>query len=261
MFLFLCFCVIIPCTWGDTVSLLVSDYDGTFANSINNIELNCKMISRFLGFGNHFVLSSGRSYNSLLKKVNEFGIPYSYLACADGCFLFDKYGKKLMSHSMDHGAVSQLAELKKLAPKSRVDYTYERDYDEIYDSTKPMASVSIVISDNDVTPAFLNRYLELKEQNPEYDYISYGFEGTSYYMIKSKGVSKSSPIEFLKEKLFIPSDEIFTVGDGLNDMEMIRDYNGFVIGNEQTLHDVALGEYPSVWQLANDIMLKKVKRR
>jgi hypothetical protein len=68
MFLFLCFCVIIPCTWGDTVSLLVSDYDGTFANSINNIELNCKMISRFLGFGNHFVLSSGRSYNSLLKR-------------------------------------------------------------------------------------------------------------------------------------------------------------------------------------------------
>lgn len=243
------------------MSMLISDYDGTFANSERNISLNSEAISRYLSEGNTFVLSSGRSYTSLLNKVKEHNIPYSFLACADGSYLFDQEGNLLLSHRMSHDAVEQVDELKHLTDFGRVDYTYEREYSEEYNPEKPISSLSFVIDDININSKFVQKFLELKEQNPQYDYFAYGYNGTSYYMIKAKGISKSSPIEHLQKRLRIPKTEIYTVGDGLNDLEMIRDYNGFVIGDEKALQEVALAKYDSVYSLVDDIAKKKVKRR
>lgn len=243
------------------MSILFSDYDGTFANKPENIKINCDKIRDYMSMGNIFVLSSGRSFNSLIQKTEEYKIPYDYLACCDGSYLFDKNDNLLMSHKMSHDAVSQVYDLRDLAICDRVDYTYEKDYSIVYDSDKDIASISIVLDNLDRTDAFVEKFLQLKKEHPEYDYVVYGFNNISYYMIKAKGISKSSPIEFLKEKLDIPKSEIFTVGDGLNDLEMIRDYNGFMIGNEKELEDIALGKYDSVYGLVDDIIKKKVKRR
>lgn len=243
------------------MSMLFSDYDGTFANTIENISINCDAVANYMRRGNVFVLSSGRSFESLFRKTIEHNIPYDYLACADGCYLFDKNGKLLLSHQVSHDSVSQVRELEDLAHFDRIDYTYERDYSVVYDSKENIASISFVIKDKNVNSLFLKRFNELKMENPQYDYVVYGFEDTSYYMIKAKGISKSAPIDYLKDKLMVPRKEIFTVGDGINDMEMIRDYNGFMIGSKKELYDVALDKYDSVHELVNDIMNKKVKRR
>ena len=52
-----------------------------------------------------------------------------------------------------------------------------------------------------------------------------------YLCIKSKGVSKSKSIEFLKDYLNIKKEDIFVIGDSDNDYEMIRDYNGVCVNN------------------------------
>lgn len=80
-------------------------------------------------------------------------------------------------------------------------------------------------------------------------------------MVKCKGLSKSSPINFLRNKLSIPRDEIYTIGDNLNDLEMISDFNGFAISDNETLQKISLGKYDSVHGLAEDILNRKVKRR
>ena len=49
--------------------LLVSDYDGTYSNNDDSIYLNNEAIEKFMKDGNTFVLSSGRSYTSLLKET------------------------------------------------------------------------------------------------------------------------------------------------------------------------------------------------
>ena len=243
------------------MSMLFSDYDGTFANTTKNISINCDAVANYMKRGNVFVLSSGRSFNSLFKKTIEHNIPYDYLACADGSYLFDKNGNLLLSHYVSHDAVSQVRELEDLAKFDRIDYTYERDYSVVYDNNEKIASISFVIKDKNINSKLNKRFLELKRENPQYDYVVYGFEDISYYMIKAKGISKSAPIAYLEDKLMVPKREIFTVGDGINDLEMIRDYNGFMIGDRIVLYDVALGKYDSVFGLVDDIINKKVKRR
>ena len=42
---------------------------------------------------------------------------------------------------------------------------------------------------------------------------------------------------------------------------MIRDYNGYIVGNREELESIALNRYNAVYELVNDIEKQKVKRR
>lgn len=243
------------------MSMLVSDFDGTYDKGERSINLNSYAINGLLSTGHTFVLSSGRSYESLSRKTRINSIPYSYLGCADGNFLFDSEGNLLQGFFMSHEIVDKLQKLKNVATYERIDYTYEREYSTTYKPNEKLGSISFVIKESNATDEFKAEYNRLKKENPDYNFMPYEYNGTVYYMIRPKGISKSSPIIYLQDKLQIPSSEIFTIGDGLNDLEMIRDYNGFVIGGNEELHKVALGEYHSVHALADDIAKKKVKRR
>lgn len=243
------------------MSMLVSDYDGTYANGERNINLNSYAINGLLSTGHTFVLSSGRSYESLLRKTRINSIPYSYLGCADGNFLFDSEGNLLQGFFMSHEIVDKIQKLKNVGAYERIDYTYEREYSTTYKPNEELGSISFVIKKSKITDELLREYNKLKEENPDYNFMPYSYDDTMYFMIRPKGISKSSPIIYLQNQLQIPTSEIFTIGDGDNDLEMIRDYNGFVIGSNERLHEVALGEYHSVHDLADDIAKKRVKRR
>lgn len=243
------------------MSILISDYDGTFANGESNIRMNCQVIHSFLKDGNMFVLSSGRSYDSLLRKVRDYGIPYSYLATADGSYLFDSNGNLLLSHKVSHDIVERVIQLKNMSNCKRMDYAYEREYSSFYKEKENFSSVSLVIDRQDITSSFVETFSTLKKENTAYDYCIYGYEDEFYFMVKARGISKSSPILYLQKKLLIPKEEIYTVGDNLNDLEMIRDFNGFVIGDNEDLFKEALDRYDSVHSLVGDIAKKKVKRR
>jgi Cof subfamily protein (haloacid dehalogenase superfamily) len=47
-----------------------------------------------------------------------------------------------------------------------------------------------------------------------------------YYEIMNKDADKVKGVDFLKDYLKIPKENIFTFGDALNDLEMIKSYNG-----------------------------------
>ena len=83
------------------MKLLVSDYDGTLFTDERNMKINVKRIEEFVKEGNLFMLSSGRSFESLMGKVEEHNIPISYLATEDGSHLFDKKGTLLHEELLD----------------------------------------------------------------------------------------------------------------------------------------------------------------
>ncbi|MBD9149351.1 MAG: hypothetical protein EGQ14_00750, partial [Spirochaetia bacterium] len=79
--------------------LLVSDYDGTFKNDKDgSIKANIDEVSKFMSNGNIFTLASARSYNSLIRQVNRYNIPYDYLICNNGGVVYDKNGNIIFFH-------------------------------------------------------------------------------------------------------------------------------------------------------------------
>lgn len=243
------------------MKLLVSDYDGTFETGRLSPYINVNSIRRFMDAGNVFALSSGRSYTSLKLVAEKYNIPYDYLATCDGSLLFDKDGNNLMFNTMSSKVIGDLQELIGLNLHKKVNFTHEKEYDTFHSDDMRLASIAFFIDEGKITSKFKRLYQELKEKHPELDFFVYNWYEEYYYMIKPKNVTKSTTVGKLGRILQIPKEEIYTVGDNTNDIEMIRDYNGFMIGNCEKLEPVALKRYSSVRRLVKDIMNEKALKR
>ncbi len=243
------------------MKMLVSDFDGTFATSEDDIKINCELLRKYIARGNIFVLSSGRSLKSLKNKVETYNIPYNYLATCDGNFLFDSNDNLIMADVMKHDILDKLEDLKKIKIYDRIDYAYSDNYSSTYYPDREIGSVTAVIRDENITDEFIKEYNKLKNENENYDFLVYGFNGTTFYVAKTKNNNKSTPVKFLERKLKLAIKDIYTVGDNLNDIEMIHDYNGYVIGNNDEVIKHAVAKYNAVHELINDINKRKVLKR
>lgn len=242
------------------MKLLVSDFDNTFSTSINDIKINCIEIAKFMGEGNVFALSSGRSYVSLLNVVRKYGIPHNYLTCFDGISLYDNNEKLLCKYEMDRKIVDSLYLLKKYDIHKTIYYVYGNDYVE-KKMNLPISSISIPVNINKVTDEFLLEFEKIKINNPYYNFTSYIYGDYIYFAIKPKGVNKATGVEDLRKMLNIDYNDVYTVGDSLNDLEMIREYNGYAIGDNKEINKASVDNYKNVYTLVRDIKSEKIKRR
>ena len=75
--------------------------------------------------------------------------------------------------------------------------------------------------------------------------------------IISQDTNKSNAIKVLSHNLNIDKSQIYTIGDSYNDINMIKDYNGFCMKNSITeLKSISQKEYTSVSNLVMDILEK-----
>lgn len=243
------------------MNLLVSDYDGTFATNEKDIQLNRKMIERFIKNGNKFLLSSGRSLKSLKEQVIMYKIPYNYLGVSDGNFMYDEKDNLIMQNYMSSDIISEIEELLQLGIYIQIQYTYSRENSLSMKDDEELGSIAFVIERDKITEEFLELYRRVEKENPKYQYDVYSYKDIFYYMIRPKGINKSSPIIHLEHTLHIPKSKIYTIGDNINDIEMIRDYNGFMIGDNGSVRKEALRKYNAVHELINDINNNKVLKR
>ena len=83
----------------------------------------------------------------------------------------------------------------------------------------------------------------------------------SYYVTKnsveiiSNETNKSNAINLLINKLNLLKEDVYTIGDGYSDIEMIKNFNGYAMVNSiEELNQVALKKYRSVSDLINEIL-------
>ncbi len=118
----------------------------------------------------------------------------------------------------------------------------------------------------DITSCNLNKiHTQYKERNEAMcikDNINkkYSAYVNSYFVpinaveIISNKTNKSSAISLIINKLNIKKENVYTIGDGYNDIDMIRDYNGYCMENSvKELEQIAKSKVSSVSDLINNI--------
>lgn len=102
------------------------------------------------------------------------------------------------------------------------------------------------------------------EENPQFDIEIenicrlYGlvlktFDNKEFYLCR-KDISKSTTIRYISRKEFVSESNIYTIGDHLNDMEMIQDFNGYTVPNGlPEVKEVAIDVVDSVASLVKTI--------
>ena len=195
------------------MKLLASDYDGTLNTDIKNLRVNINYIKKFRKNGHKFMIITGRSFNSIKAQIETFNIPYDYLSCNDGAVLFDTEDNALF---VDYLMAKDIEIL-----LGRISSLYITSKLELYGMYGKTESLNNVIEISVRTKPFTNKEPLFNLLN-EYE-LSVIKVLNSYYIENIGGKSRS--IKYLSEKENF--DEIITVGDSKNDIEMLRDYNGY----------------------------------
>ncbi len=206
--------------------ILISDYDGTFYQNDIDIKKNIDKVNEFRTLDNLFVLATGRSYVDLKQKIDKYEIPYDYLILNHGALLLSKDLEIIKVFTLDKELVDSILE-----------YANNKD---IYDVILISAFDKNVTDTLNIVKIMLKIYsydkaLEVKNYiDKSYTNIrSYLVRDEEHYLVEvvSNKASKSFMIEKILEKEKILKKNVFTIGDGINDIDMIKKYNGYRVEN------------------------------
>ena len=207
--------------------ILISDYDGTFYQNDLDIKKNIDKVTEFRTLGNLFVLATGRSYVDLKIMIDKYKIPYDYLILNHGALLLSKNLEILNVFILDKELVVSVLE-------------YANNNKDIYDVVLIDVFKKKVTDTSNVVKIMLKLYsydnaLDVKKYIDErYTNIKCYYEKEdNHYLVEivSSKASKSLMIEKILLREEIKKDNVFTIGDGVNDIDMIRNFNGYRVIN------------------------------
>ena len=209
------------------MKLLATDYDGTLYTDRSNLILNMKAINNFMSNGNKFAIITGRCYTSIKKEIEHYNIKYDYLACNNGLIVFDNKDNIINSSILSLEDLNILYDIATNFPGVKDIELYS-----FYDSTYSFRDV-------------LEVYIKFKNINyaKEYKkYIESILPNISCYnslnkLFISNNITKADAVAFIQQFNNINHNNIYTVGDNTNDLEMLEQYNGHKM----------LFSYPSLW--------------
>lgn len=230
------------------MKVLVSDFDGTLFKTEEEIEKNKEAIDHFRKAGNLFVIATGRRLSYLLKDINRWNIPFDYLICNDGAMIFDKNLNCLDNRNIPKACNQKIIDLI-LTEDDQLEWYLDDGIHYTKDPNVSVNKVIIKIQKNKLEEKLLEK---LTREIPEI----HGYVSNHWINLISKDANKSRGIARLISLLFLGKEVVYTVGDNINDREMLKDYHGYVM---QTASEQLSSEYPrvtSVFQLIEEIMRK-----
>ena len=195
------------------MKLLVSDYDDTIEISplFKGTYIPRGTISNIRDLihdGNKFMIATSRPYDSIMKEVKGYNIPYSFISTLNGCVVHDDKNKVVFSKGTCDLNVAELYKL----------YSCIENIEEIKDKDKVLYYI------------FRTKLLK----NPEKlfdDLKNNGFDVQSRFLRTYNFVHPSSnkidSIKAVQELLGIADNNIITVGESKADLEMIKAYYSY----------------------------------
>lgn len=202
------------------MKIIVSDFDATFFNKY--YKENIEVANKFMADGNIFIIATGRNFKSITDELNKVNFKCNYYICKDGSAIYDANYNLLYRKDMDLDLSKELYDLLKSKDlKVYVDDTINY----ITDSNVSANAIIAKIDDREKDKVILEEILA--------NYDVYGYLSRNWINIVDSSNSKSNAIKYLIDNNYIDG-EVYTIGDAINDKEMINDYKGFVM-RENTL--------------------------
>lgn len=214
------------------MKILISDFDHTFYTS--EYQQNIKVIQKFVANGNQFVIATGRNLNQLMKDIKEYKIPISYYICNDGAVIYDHTFQLLYQKNIDLNTVKTLCQRLKQEPHIFTDIMIDQNGEYIKNIDE--SANKIIARPINV----LKAQAWWKEQSKHFPNIK-GYFSMFWLNVIDCNVNKGNAIQLLQQKNRWKKEDIYTVGDDQNDIDMIQMYQGYVIkGASKQLQLVAI---------------------
>ena len=229
--------------------ILVSDYDQTLYLNDEDMERNKENIRKFREKGNKFVIATGRSFLDFKKKVHLYNFEYDHVILNHGGTILDKNDNIIASYFIDEKIVDDIKNILQLQEsiksfccselESRVDFTDNN-------LTKIHVKYNTKEKAMDITKAIHDKFS---------NYVNLYRVSENTIEIISNRTNKSNAIKLLLDKLHMSKTNVYTIGDGYSDIDMIRQFKGYAMEDSvEELKKYAIEEVKSVSDLIEKIM-------
>ncbi|MBR2247495.1 MAG: HAD family phosphatase [Bacilli bacterium] len=225
------------------MKILASDFDKTlYIDDEDKLKRNVEAIRNFIINGNLFCIITGRNYSDLKGLLNKYNIPYSYLICQDGAKIYNNMDYCINTVPLDSDVVNEICDL--LDSK---DYPYYLD-DGYNITTNRDDCVKIVVECNDEVMG--KNIIESIRNNVDV----YIYKSNRHVNIVSKDVNKSNSLNKLIELEKLNRNDIYVIGDDINDVEMLKDFKGAVMrGHSDSLDNTDKKEYNYLYEYIEEL--------
>lgn len=226
--------------------LIGLDMDGTLLNSKHEVTLNTqKALAECMEKGIKVVLASGRLWESMYAFTKHLGLVDEYVSLNGAVITSPKDRKKVFKFSIQkeeyYYLLEQLRDIKMPVYVFDMDRYYTQKNWEDKESIEEISGMKTEILEDFSLIQYPTKILlsynnedEVKEltqriKHPDYKLIRTGF---NYIEIVRKDVSKGEALHWLAQKYGFKKQEILTIGDSENDIEMISYAGlGIAMGN------------------------------
>ena len=221
--------------------MLVSDYDDTL-----NIEKekNLKYIKMFMK-SNIFVIATGRSCISIKQrlKLDMKGLTPNYLITNHGATIINNNNKVINTSFIEKEVVDKILQLINREKIHKINYygskKFNGDINKImltFKNIEDATGVFNIIKNTDLVTTYL---INRKGKMPKVEIIN-------------KNTNKAKAIKVIEE-LEKPS-KIEVIGDGTQDIEMIKEYNGNCVVNAiDKVKKISKKQYKYVYELIKEL--------
>ena len=240
------------------MKMIISDYDGTIKrftekpSLLENIDLkkDVNSISNFIKKGNKFVISTKRVTSSILEEIKQYKIDYNYLISHGGLVSFDKNGKLLYANYLEEKLINFLKEI-----NYKTDMIKQIDCFDAYNNTsfdkKDYILIGLVVKD------IKEMLKKIKQIQAEINiHCSYNIKKNKIWLHNE--VSKNEGITNLLQNIpeTLKQKDIITIGDSINDLSMINEYDGYCIENGE-IDKYYIGKVKSIPNIRK--LIRKIK--
>jgi len=224
--------------------ILASDYDGTLRRNGLVDPLDLQAIATFRAQGNLFGIVTGRAYDMIAMELEHYGVKTDFLICNNGSVVFDSQGNPIFQVNMDFQLALDLISWLEKEPDvlfgacdgkhyySQMNGSYfAKMKNELIGAT--VSTKDDIIKTGTITAFFTRKFTDeltdhmVKRLEIDFDHRLGLHPNGGTIDIGPQGVTKSSAIQALQKRY--PQALIITVGDHLNDIDMVRDFQGYAM--------------------------------
>ncbi|VEU82602.1 HAD family hydrolase [Acholeplasma hippikon] len=210
--------------------VLFSDYDGTFYRNELELRQNIEHVNKMRENGNLFVITTGRSFQSFKNVQAKNYAPFDYLILCGGALILDKdlniLKKSLMTSFQITSIINELTKFR--AFYQDLTFVTLETRELMYESSQEITKITMNCQDREkayeISEALQNLLIGINV------YVIDIGKGYLVEMVDHR-INKSKAISHLIEMKNLNEYEVITVGDSANDLEMIRDFNGYIMDN------------------------------
>lgn len=202
------------------MKVLASDFDLTlYVDDLEIVKKNVMVIRRFMKNGNLFGIITGRNYSDIKVLLNQYDIPYHYLICQDGAKLFDSMDYCFSTVSLSREDIVRIVPVLE-------EYHFDYYLDDGYNETTNMDDCVKVVGVIENRREEAQKVVDILIKEGFYAYLS------MYYInILNSSVNKKNALEKLLVHADCYKEDLYVIGDSVNDLEMLTSFQGAIMKN------------------------------